>query len=80
MIAGILQDEPTNTIGDGNTPVDGEGVGSSIARVRAERTGSPRVPGNGRVYEILFSASSGAATCQGAVKVGVPHDQGQAKR
>jgi hypothetical protein len=77
VVTGILQDEPTNTTGDGNTAIDGAGIGSSTARVRAERTGSPRVPGNGRVYEILFTATSGAASCTGAVRVGVPHDQGK---
>ncbi len=51
-ITGITQDEPTNTQGDGNTPIDGAGIGTSTAQVRAERSGSPRVPGNGRVYHI----------------------------
>ena len=48
----------------------------SQAWVRAERTGTPKVPGNGRVYEIQFTATdpSGAA-CSGVVNTGVPHDQ-----
>ena len=74
-ITAILQDEPTDTTGDGNTAIDGYGVGTPVAHVRAERTGDGRKPGNGRVYEILFSAASGAATCTGSVTVGVPHDQ-----
>ena len=76
-IQGILQDEPTDTTGDGHTAIDGAGVGTATARLRAERTGSPRVPGNGRVYEILFTATSGASSCSGAVFVGVPHDRGK---
>ncbi|MEW6321519.1 MAG: Ig-like domain-containing protein [Acidobacteriota bacterium] len=77
-IDSIFQDEPTNTQGDGNTPIDGYGVGTSTAQVRAERSGSPRVPGNGRVYHISFTGTDNeGATCTGTVKVGVPHDQGQ---
>ncbi len=78
-ITGILQDEPTNTIGDGNTSIDGGGIGTSVALVRAERSGSPKVPGNGRVYEIAFTATSGGASCDGTVFVGVPHDQGKGR-
>lgn len=74
----ILQDEPTNTLGDGNTWIDGGGVGTSQAWVRAERSDTPRLPGNGRVYEIFFEASDGkGGTCTGSVKVSVPHNQGQ---
>ncbi len=76
-ITSIRQDEPTNTVGDGNTEVDGSGVGTSTAMVRAERSGTPKVPGNGRVYHIGFTASDGqGGTCTGVVRVGVPHDQG----
>jgi hypothetical protein len=74
----VLQDEPTNTHGDGNTWIDGGGLGSGQAWVRAERSGTNRVPGNGRVYEIFFEASDGRGkSCTGSVKVGVPHDQGR---
>ena len=77
-IASIFQDEPVDTIGDGDTEVDGAGVGTGTAQVRAERTGSKQVPGDGRVYHIGFVASDGAgATCSGTVTVCVPHDQGQ---
>jgi len=38
-IVSIFQDEPTNTNGDGNTSIDGKGVGTSTAWVRAERMG-----------------------------------------
>ena len=76
-ITGILQDEPTDTTGDGSTAIDGFGVGTSEAGVRAERTGTPKVPGDGRIYEILFTASDGrGGSCMGMVTVGVPHDLG----
>lgn len=77
-ISSIFQDEPVDTIGDGHTGFDGSGIGTSTARVRAERTGSPQVPGDGRVYHIGFVATDRAgATCSGSVTVCVPHDQGQ---
>lgn len=75
-ISSIRQDEPVNDIADGNTAIDGAGVGTDTAQVRAERSGSPRNPGNGRVYHIGFTASDGQDTCSGTVTVGVPHDQG----
>src|SRR5205814_1044106 len=47
------------------------------ASVRAERTGTSGVPGNGRVYAINFTATNEAgASCSGTVQVCVPHDQG----
>jgi hypothetical protein len=77
-ITAIWQDEPTNTVGDGNTPIDGYGVGTSQADVRAERSGTPQVPGDGRLYEIFFTAKDGAGgSCSGVVRVGVPHDMSQ---
>jgi hypothetical protein len=44
----IMQDEPVNGTGDGDTCPDASGVGTSTAQVRAERSGG----GNGRVYTI----------------------------
>jgi VCBS repeat-containing protein len=77
-ITGIWQDEPTNTIGDGNTLIDGFGVGTSTAQVRAERSGAKRTPGDGRMYHIFFTGTDAeGGECTGTVKVGVPHDQGQ---
>ena len=74
----ILQDEPTDTLGDGTTWIDGGGLGTSQAWLRAERSGTKTVPGNGRVYEIFFEASDGRGSkCTGSVKVGVPHNQGK---
>ena len=73
----IFQDEPVDTIGDGSFVPDGLGIGTDSATVRAERVGSPEVPGNGRVYHIGFTANDGmGGTCSGEVMVGVPHDQG----
>jgi uncharacterized delta-60 repeat protein len=73
-ITGITQDEPTHGLGQGDSGPDGFGVGSSEAKLRAERSGS----GNGRVYVIQFSASDGqGGVCSGSVAVGVPHDQGK---
>ena len=77
-VTGIFQDEPTNTIGDGNTLVDGYGIGTSTASVRRERSGSKRVPGDGRMYYISFTGSDGqGGQCTGTIKVGVPHDLGK---
>ncbi|MBZ5560323.1 MAG: thrombospondin type 3 repeat-containing protein [Acidobacteriia bacterium] len=71
-ILSIFQDEPTNGSGDGNTSIDGFGVGTSQASVRAERSGK----GDGRVYYINFSATDpSGASCMGTVTVSVPHDQ-----
>lgn len=72
-ITGIFQDEETNAEGDGNTAIDGFGVGTRTAQVRAERSGT----GDGRVYHIGFSATvAGGSSCSGAVTVEVPHDKG----
>ncbi len=72
----IFQDEPTDTTGDGAFAPDGNGVGTDTASVRAERSGSKRVPGNGRVYYIAFTAEDGVGgACEGVVEVGVPHDK-----
>ena len=71
-IVSIFQDEPTNGLGDGDTPIDGFGVGTSTAIVRAERSGA----GNGRVYHVAFTATANGLSCTGNVTVGVPHDMG----
>ncbi len=74
----IRQDEPTDASGDGATERDGDGVGTPIAQLRAERSGSPRAPGDGRVYEFAFQATDAlGASCQGTALIGVPHDQGR---
>lgn len=68
----IVQDEPLNGKGDGNTPIDGAGLYSDQPMVRAERAGK----GDGRVYHIIFKATDTAgASCTGQVVVQVPHDE-----
>ena len=77
-IDSIRQDEPVKEAGtgSGNTCPDGRGVGTDTARVRSERAGNPKVPGDGRVYHIAFTADDGmGGTCTGEVTVCVPHDQ-----
>ena len=69
----ILQDEPTNLPGQGNTMQDAAiEQNGTRAWVSAERTGT----GDGRVYRVSFTATDPAgASCAGTVNVGVPHDQ-----
>ncbi len=74
-IVSIYQDEPVNTLGDGDTEIDGRGIGTDTAEVRAERTGNKAIPGNGRVYHIGFTATDArGGMCFGVVGLGVPHD------
>lgn len=76
-ITGIQQDEPVNSLGDGNTAPDGSGVGTSTAQIRSESSG---IAQGGRLYFIAFTASDSVGQqCTGTVTVGVPHDQGQHK-
>jgi sugar lactone lactonase YvrE len=76
-VTSIFQDEPVNTQGDGNTCADGKITATGGAEVRAERTGTKQVPGDGRVYHIEFTADDGkGGKCDGEVIVCVPHDQG----
>jgi hypothetical protein len=72
-IDGVTQDEPTNGLGDGDTPVDAIINGSGTVLLRAERSGT----GNGRVYHIHFTASDFEGSASGMVTVCVPHDQGK---
>lgn len=76
-IISIYQDEPVKGIGSGKTSPDGFGVGSSVAKVRAERTGTE----DGRVYIIGFTADDGnGGTCSGIVQLPVvPHDKSPKK-
>ena len=75
-INSIFQDEPLDTFGDGSFEPDGFGVGTDTASVRAERSGTKKVPGDGRVYHIGFTADDGnGGICNGVVQVCVPHDQ-----
>lgn len=73
---GILQDEPTQTTGDGNTTQDAaiEQSGAK-AWVRAERSGNF----DGRVYLVSFKATDSAgASCTGELRVAVPHSNNTA--
>ena len=74
-ITAITSDEPTATIAGAGGAVthvpDATGIGTKTANLRAERSGT----GDGRVYEITFTASDGKDTSTGRVRVKVPHDQ-----
>lgn len=66
----VTQDEPLNGTGDGDTSPDAF-IGGDMVSLRAERSGG----GNGRVYQIWFTAFDRAgASCEGSVFVAVPHD------
>ena len=73
-VTSIFQDEPTQGLGDGDTPIDGSIV-NGTPLLRAERSGE----GNGRVYYLGFTATTpSGGSCTGTVSVGVPHDQAHA--
>jgi hypothetical protein len=73
-ILSIFQDEPVNDLADGNTEIDGKGLDTATAHVRAERSAH----GDGRFYHITFHADDGqGGTCVGKVSVAVPHDKGK---
>ncbi len=70
-IDSIQQDEAVDAKGSGKTAPDGE-IDGDTANIRAERTGN----GDGRIYEISFTADDGlGGVCSGSVTVGVPHDK-----
>lgn len=78
FVSSILQDEPVDTFGDGRFTPDGRGVGTDTAELRAERSGTKKVSGNGRVYHVDFTADDGnGGLCSGTISVGVPFKQGQ---
>jgi hypothetical protein len=66
-IDAVTQDEPTNGLGDGDTPIDAIINGDSVT-LRAERSGN----GNGRVYRICFTVHDPEQDAQGCVNVMVP--------
>jgi hypothetical protein len=74
-INSITQDEPTNGLGDGDTPVDAiitHNPGSDdTLLLRAERSGK----GDGRVYHVCFTAADPEGSVSGCVDVVVPHDK-----
>jgi hypothetical protein len=74
-ITGIMQDEPVDARDEGRSWVDGNGVGTPTAFVRAARSRH----GTGRIYFISFTATdTSSQSCSGTVEVFVPHeiDQG----
>jgi hypothetical protein len=75
IITKICQDEAPNLEGIPAWAVDGDGIGTDTALVRAERSGTRVNPGNGRVYHIFFTAPQNNS-CTGEVKVGVPISAG----
>jgi len=66
----VTQDEPTNGLGDGDTPVDAFINGDTV-QLRAERSGK----GDGRVYHVCFTAADPEGYVQSCVDVIVPHDK-----
>jgi hypothetical protein len=76
-ITGITSDEATASeedAGGAKHAPDADGVGTDTAQLRAERSES----GNGRVYEISFTASDGmGGECEGSVSLCVPQDQSE---
>lgn len=72
---GILQDEPVDSVGQGNTPDFDGGIENAGARawVRSERTGNK---GDGRVYLISYTATDdGGLSCSGTTNLALPHDR-----
>lgn len=70
-ITGVTQDEATNGLGDGDTPVDAIINPDGTVLIRAERAGN----GNGRVYRIHFTAADLEGSSSGVVTVSVPRDK-----
>jgi large repetitive protein len=66
-INSVTQDERTNGLGDGDTPVDAVISGDSVL-LRAERSGQ----GNGRVYKVCFTAADPEGSVNGCFNVMVP--------
>jgi hypothetical protein len=66
-IDSVRQDELTNGLGDGDTPIDAIISGDSV-QLRAERSGN----GNGRVYHICFTVHDPEQNATGCVTVSVP--------
>jgi hypothetical protein len=73
-VTDIYQDEPVFDMDAGLTAPDGFGVGTSRAEVRSERAGK----GNGRVYNVIFTAQDTFSnSCSGTVQIKVPKNRGK---
>src|SRR3972149_3305628 len=71
-ITGITQDEPVKRSASDKRFPDGSGIGTDTAWIRAERFNN----GDGRVYQISFTASDGiGGICSGTVNVCVPRSK-----
>lgn len=71
MVDGVFQDERTDELGSGDTCPDATGVGTSVASIRAERSGRQ----DGRIYHIFFTAEDGrGGRCDGEIQVCASHD------
>jgi len=71
-IISVMQDEPANGTGDGNSCPDAEITGDDTVSLRAERSGIT----DGRVYHVNFMAEDGlGGSCTGEVTVCVPHNR-----
>lgn len=74
-VTGVSQDEPLLGQGSGDSSPDATlGTMPNTVNVRAERSGE----GDGRVYQIGFTATAGDLNRTSTVTVGVPHDQRRA--
>jgi hypothetical protein len=73
-VTGVTQDEPVEGVGDGDTSPDAVRQGSTV-QLRAERAAN----GDGRVYNVEFTADDGAGgVCGGVVQICVPRVKGSA--
>ena len=68
-IDAVSQNEPTNSKGEGDTPIDAFIRPDGTVLLRAERTGE----GDGRTYSIHFTATNSGGNASGSVQVFVPH-------
>jgi hypothetical protein len=78
-VLSVFQDEPVDTVGDGKSAPDAE-IGNGSVELRAERAGSKKVPGDGRVYHVTITGTDEfGASCEAptTVTVSVPHDRGK---
>ncbi|MCU1382798.1 MAG: repeat protein [Acidobacteria bacterium] len=72
-IIAICQDELTNFENMAAYAIDGAGLGTATAAIRAEISGTRATPSNGRVYHIFFNGDDGrGGMCSGEIKIGVP--------
>ena len=71
-VTGVTQDEPVNSLEDGDTSPDAVLQGDKVPLLRKERSGT----GNGRVYRVSFTARDDfGGSCAGAVTVRAPEEQ-----